>query len=117
MLKDLAARIFADEVRHYKHFYYHFRRYNRREHHSRLRIGRTLLRRLLETRSAMGITPTGSCGTVGNPPARHALIRLSCLRAFLRYLRAPSWPSRNDHPDVSQAVATADAIRGMGDPT
>jgi hypothetical protein len=54
VLKDLAARIFADEVRHYKHFYYHFCRYNRRERHSRWRIGQALLRRLFETRTGDG---------------------------------------------------------------
>ncbi len=54
VLKDLAARIFADEARHYKHFYRHFRRYQEHERHSRWRIGRTLLGRLLETRTGDG---------------------------------------------------------------
>ena len=54
VLKDLAARIFADEARHYKHFYRHFRLYQERERHSRWRIGRTLLARLLETRTGDG---------------------------------------------------------------
>ncbi|HEX8009846.1 MAG TPA: ferritin-like domain-containing protein [Casimicrobiaceae bacterium] len=54
VLKDLAGRIFADEVRHYKHFYHHFRRYQQRERHRRWRIGRTLLRRLRETRNSDG---------------------------------------------------------------
>ncbi len=54
VLKDLAARIFSDEVRHYKHFYYHFRRYNRLERHSRWQIGRALLRRLFATRTTDG---------------------------------------------------------------
>jgi hypothetical protein len=54
VLKDLAARIFADEVRHYKHFYFYFRRYNRRERQPRRRIARTLLRRLAETRTGDG---------------------------------------------------------------
>ena len=54
VLKDLAARIFADEVRHYKHFCHHFRRYQQLEQHSRWRIGRTLLKRLVETRTGDG---------------------------------------------------------------
>jgi hypothetical protein len=54
VLRDLAARIYADEVRHYKHFYRHFRRYQLRERHSRWRIGRTLLHRLVETRTGDG---------------------------------------------------------------
>lgn len=54
VLRDLAARIYADEVRHYKHFYRHFRRYQRCERHSRWRIGRTLFHRLVETRTGDG---------------------------------------------------------------
>lgn len=54
VLKDLAGRIFADEVRHYKHFYRHFRRYQQREQHSRWAIGRTLMQRLRETRTGDG---------------------------------------------------------------
>ena len=54
VLKDLAARIYADEVRHYKMFSRHFGRYQRREGRSRLRVGRTLLNRLLATRSEDG---------------------------------------------------------------
>jgi hypothetical protein len=54
VLKDLAGRIFADEVRHYKYFYYHFRRYNRRDRHPRWRVAQTLFKRLLETRTGDG---------------------------------------------------------------
>jgi hypothetical protein len=54
MLRDLAARIYADEVRHYKHFYRYFRKYQARERHSRWRIGRTLFGRLVETRTGDG---------------------------------------------------------------
>jgi hypothetical protein len=54
VLRDLAARIYADEVRHYKYFYRHFRRYQRRERHSRWRIARTLFHRLVETRTGDG---------------------------------------------------------------
>ena len=38
VLKDLAARISADEVRHYKHFYRWFRRYRALERPSRLAV-------------------------------------------------------------------------------
>lgn len=54
VLRDLAGRIYADEVRHYKYFYRHFLRYQRDERHSRWRIGRTLLGRLVETRTGDG---------------------------------------------------------------
>ncbi len=54
VLRDLAGRIYADEVRHYKHFYRYFRRYQERERHSRWRIGRTLFGRLVETRTGDG---------------------------------------------------------------
>ena len=54
VLKDLAARIYADEVRHYKHFYRYFRRYQQREHHGRWRVGRTLAKRMFASRDDDG---------------------------------------------------------------
>ncbi len=54
VLKDLAARIYADEVRHYKHFYRYFRRYQQREGHGRWRIGRTLAKRMFASRDDDG---------------------------------------------------------------
>jgi hypothetical protein len=55
VLRELAGLIYADEVRHYKMFYRHFARYQRRESRSRLSVGRTLVRRLLATRSEDGL--------------------------------------------------------------
>ena len=55
VLRRLAAWIYADEMRHYKHFYRHFRRYHCRERQSRMRVARTLLRRLLATRGEDGL--------------------------------------------------------------
>jgi hypothetical protein len=54
VLKQLTRRIYADEVRHYKHFYCYFRRYQGSERHGRLRVGRTLAKRLLATRDEDG---------------------------------------------------------------
>ena len=54
VLKDLAARIYADEVRHYKHFYRYFRRYQQREGHGRWRVGRTLAKRMFASRDDDG---------------------------------------------------------------
>jgi hypothetical protein len=51
---QIADLIYSDEVRHYKVFYRHFRRYQRREERSRLRVGQTLMRRLLATKSEDG---------------------------------------------------------------
>jgi len=48
VLKQLAARISADEVRHYKYFYRYFRRYQALERPSRINVLRTLWRRAVE---------------------------------------------------------------------
>lgn len=48
VLKDLAGRIAADEVRHYKNFYHFFRRYCRREQPGRAAVMRTLWSRASE---------------------------------------------------------------------
>ena len=55
VLKDVTARIYADEVRHYKHFYRYFRRYQGSERNARWRVGRTLAKRLLATRDEDGL--------------------------------------------------------------
>jgi hypothetical protein len=51
MFADLAARIAADEVNHYKHFYHFFRQYREREHLGRARVLGTVARRTWEFRS------------------------------------------------------------------
>ncbi len=53
-LKTIAGFIYADEVRHYKHFYEHFGRYRRLERRGGIDVARTLLKRLLATRSEDG---------------------------------------------------------------
>jgi hypothetical protein len=68
VLKEIAAHIYSDEVRHYKTFYRHFRRYQRCEPQSRLRIGRTLIRRLLATRSEDGRYAYRQVWDFGEPP-------------------------------------------------
>jgi len=48
---DLATRIAADEVHHYKHFYRYFRRYREQERLGRSRVLGTLVRRAWELKS------------------------------------------------------------------
>jgi len=48
VLRQIAAAISADEVRHYKHFYHFFLRYRERERPSRAAVARTLWRRMRE---------------------------------------------------------------------
>ena len=50
VLRDLAWRIRADEVRHYKHFYAYFLKYRERERLDRLHVAATLVRRVLDMR-------------------------------------------------------------------
>ena len=50
VLQDLASRIAADEINHYKHFYRFFRRYREAESVGRTRVLVTLGRRTLELR-------------------------------------------------------------------
>ena len=50
VLRRLAWRIRADEVRHYKHFYAYFLRYRERERLSRAQIAAALIRRVLDMR-------------------------------------------------------------------
>jgi rubrerythrin len=51
VLRDLAGRIAADEVSHYKHFYRFFRRYRQEEKLGRIRVMGIIGRRTLELKS------------------------------------------------------------------
>jgi len=51
VFSDLATRIAADEVNHYKHFYRYFRRYREQEKLSRVRVLGTIARRTMELKS------------------------------------------------------------------
>jgi hypothetical protein len=51
VLTQLAARIRADEVRHYKHFYRYFLKYCEHERPSRIAVLKTLLKRTAEVQS------------------------------------------------------------------
>jgi hypothetical protein len=53
-LKAIAGLIYADEMRHYKRFYAHFRRYRRLERGGTIDVARTLVKRLLATRNEDG---------------------------------------------------------------
>ena len=48
VLKQLTNHIKSDEVRHYKHFYQHYRRYREREDFGRYKVFRAILRRVNE---------------------------------------------------------------------
>lgn len=50
VLRALTEQIRRDEVRHYKHFYQHFKRYRARDSIGRYRVFRAVLKRVLEIR-------------------------------------------------------------------
>lgn len=54
VLKELVVQIYADEVRHYKYFYRYFHRYQKLEGQGRLRLARTLAKRLFASRENDG---------------------------------------------------------------
>ncbi|MGC3962245.1 MAG: hypothetical protein QM803_02680 [Rhodocyclaceae bacterium] len=51
-LRQLVTHIRSDEVRHYKHFYRYFNRYNDIERNSRRRVAGAIGRRLIEARKS-----------------------------------------------------------------
>lgn len=54
VLKQLTNHIKSDEVRHYKHFYQHYRQYREREGFGRYQVFRAILRRVNEIKSEDG---------------------------------------------------------------
>ncbi|KKB65379.1 ferritin [Robbsia andropogonis] len=51
ILKQLTSNIRADEVRHYKHFFQYFKRYNATEKNSRWKVLGAVVRRVIEIKS------------------------------------------------------------------
>jgi hypothetical protein len=51
VLKEIVNNIQADEVRHYKHFFRYFKKFNETEHKGRLAVLGTLIRRVIEVRN------------------------------------------------------------------
>jgi hypothetical protein len=89
VLRTLASRIYEDEVRHYKYFYRHFRRYQARERHSRWRIGRTLLHRLAETRTGDGYHAYRGLHAAGHGGGRSFEADYAAFaRSFAQFIRA-----------------------------
>ena len=69
VLRELAGRIAADEVRHYKNFYRFLRRYREDEHPGRTAVLRTLCSRVSEIDSEDGYIAFKHVFTVRNPGA------------------------------------------------
>jgi hypothetical protein len=88
VLKELAARIYADEVRHYKYFYRHFRHYQSQENRSRWRIARTLFKRLRETRTGDGYYAFRELAGGARGSSDHESDYRDFARAFGKFVRA-----------------------------
>lgn len=67
VLRQLAARISADEVDHYKHFFRYFRRYAAAERPGRAAVARMLWRRMAEVDSEDAICAFKHVTLVANP--------------------------------------------------
>lgn len=69
VLRDLAARISADEVDHYKHFYRYFRRYAAADPPGRAAVLHTLFKRMTEVNSEDAICAFKHVRLVADPTA------------------------------------------------
>jgi hypothetical protein len=112
VLRDLASRIAADEVSHYKHFYHFFRRYQEAERRGRARVLLTLGRRTLQLRSEDADCDTARRqGPLPGTRWRHGL----CARRRRAYARHCSTePQAGHHAQNAHAparTAAADAGR------
>ncbi len=95
VLKQLTDNIRSDEVRHYKHFFRFFKKYNEVEGNGRLAVLGALARRVKEIKSE---TPRSRCGTRSRPaiPSGRETRRFSgsSARASMR------WCGRNLSADM-----------------
>jgi hypothetical protein len=94
VLREIAAAISADEVRHYKHFYRFFLRYREREQPSRVAVARTLWARIGEVDAEDAFYAFKHAYLARNPDAEFDADDYAAFRAQLRPLAARHFPHR-----------------------
>jgi hypothetical protein len=94
MLKQLAAAISADEVRHYKHFYRHLTRYRRRSDPGRIAVLLTLLARIGEIDAEDAFYALKHVYSAENPGAPFSRTTYTAFRVELRALARDHFPHR-----------------------
>jgi hypothetical protein len=92
VLKQIAANISVDEVRHYKHFYRFFQRYHAREGTSRLAILRTLWQRATEVDVEDAFLAFKHVFLASNPGAEFQPADYDAFRARVRHLAKRHFP-------------------------
>ena len=94
VLRQIAAAISADEVRHYKHFYHFFLRYRERERPSRAAVARTLWRRMREVDAEDAYLAFKHVYLTHHPGAVFREADYAAYRAQLRPFAARHYPYR-----------------------
>jgi hypothetical protein len=94
VLREIAATISVDEVRHYKHFYRFFLRYHEREHPSRATVARTLWARIGEVDTEDAFYAFKHVYLACNPHAEFRDDHYAAFRAQLRPLAVRHFPHR-----------------------
>jgi len=94
VLATIARHIAADEVRHYKHFYRYFRKYQQREPESRYAVTRALLNRLRMIDGQDGKIAVKHVYSAGHPDERFDAHVYRELRRRSRHLIQAHFPHR-----------------------
>jgi hypothetical protein len=92
VLKRIATNIAADEVRHYKYFYRFFQRYHKCERASRLAIGRTLWKRMIEVDVEDAFLAFKHVYLASNPGIEFQLGDYNVFRAHVRRVGRQYYP-------------------------
>lgn len=92
VLQQLAHHIHTDEVRHYKHFYQYFRRYQEIQHPSRTAVLRTLLRRMSEVNAEDAFFAFKHVHLTCHPGASFGMRDYKAMRDAFRRLAKPHFP-------------------------
>jgi len=92
VLKQLAAHISADEVRHYKHFYHYFLRYQESEHQGRTAVFKTLWERAMEIDDEDALIAFKHAFLARNPGAEFRMQDYEDYRAGVRRLGKAYFP-------------------------
>jgi hypothetical protein len=92
VLCQLAARIRADEIHHYRYFYHVFLQYQMHEKNSRWRIGRELWKRVVEIDQEDSYLAIKNVFEVKNPEQQFSLEDFSAFRQRLSNLISRHYP-------------------------
>lgn len=111
ILREITAKISADEVRHYKNFYHFFRKYRDSEHPGRTSVLRTLWGRAMEVDAEDAYVAFKHVYLATHPDTEFQAADYAAFREGFRRLAKPYFPYEMAMKMLLQPLGLAPALR------